>query len=129
MNSKINTLVNDLGQDANLFIKIIRRRFNFREIIYFTNTKITFLIPDGGIWLNTQRPEWNDANNATVGNGLSMVTTYYLRRYVLFLKQLIDESSMKEYVMIEPVGKIIKQISINIMIFIMKTYLNMIYYQ
>jgi hypothetical protein len=27
------------------------------------------LIPEGGIWMNTQRPEWNDANNALVGNG------------------------------------------------------------
>ena len=38
-------------------------------------------VPDGGIWLNTQRPEWNDANNALVGHGLSMVTLYYMRRY------------------------------------------------
>ena len=39
---------------------------------------------DGGIWMNTQRPEWNDANNALVGHGLSMVTLCYLRRYVCF---------------------------------------------
>jgi hypothetical protein len=32
--------------------------------------------------MNTQRPEWNDANNALVGNGLSMVTLYYLRRFI-----------------------------------------------
>ena len=32
--------------------------------------------------MNTQRPEWNDANNALVGNGISMVTLYYLRRFV-----------------------------------------------
>ena len=31
--------------------------------------------------MNTQRPEWNDANNALVGYGLSMVTLYQLRRY------------------------------------------------
>ena len=36
--------------------------------------KLANLVPDGGIWLNTQRPEWNDANNALVGNGVSMVT-------------------------------------------------------
>lgn len=47
--------------------------------------KITNFVPDGGVWLNTQRPEWNDANNALVGRGLSMVTTYYLRRYLAFL--------------------------------------------
>jgi hypothetical protein len=53
--------------------------------------KLGNLVVDGGIWLNTQRPEWNDANNALVGNGLSMVTLYYLRRYVHFLRDLLDE--------------------------------------
>jgi len=34
-------------------------------------TKFSNFIPEAGIWLNTQRPEWNDANNALVGNGVS----------------------------------------------------------
>lgn len=51
--------------------------------------KLGNLVVDGGIWLNTQRPEWNDANNALVGHGLSMVTLYYLRRYVRFLQELL----------------------------------------
>ena len=49
--------------------------------------KLGNLVPDGGIWMNTQRPEWNDANNALVGYGLSMVTLCYLRRYVGFLQR------------------------------------------
>ncbi|MEJ2516129.1 MAG: hypothetical protein P8102_13055 [Gammaproteobacteria bacterium] len=52
--------------------------------------KVGNLVIDGGIWMNTQRPEWNDANNALVGQGLSMVTLCYLRRYVLFLKELVE---------------------------------------
>ncbi|MEO0812692.1 MAG: hypothetical protein AAFY60_07500, partial [Myxococcota bacterium] len=52
-------------------------------------SKLGNLVPGGGIWMNTQRPEWNDANNALVGQGLSMVTLYYMRRYVVFLRQLI----------------------------------------
>lgn len=40
--------------------------------------KLTNLVPGGGIWMNTQRPEWNDANNAIAGLGLSIVTTAYL---------------------------------------------------
>jgi hypothetical protein len=55
-------------------------------------TKLSNFVPDAGIWLNTQRPEWNDANNALVGNGVSMVTLYYMRRYVAFLHKLIDSS-------------------------------------
>ncbi|HEJ2469425.1 TPA: hypothetical protein SLZ58_002840 [Vibrio cholerae] len=54
-------------------------------------SKLSNLVLDGGIWLNTQRPEWNDANNAIVGNGLSMVTLYYMRRYVAFLQGLMSE--------------------------------------
>jgi len=45
-------------------------------------SKLSNLVADGGIWMNTQRPEWNDANNALVGNGVSMVTLCYLRRYL-----------------------------------------------
>lgn len=52
-------------------------------------TKLSNLVIEGGIWLNTQRPEWNDANNALVGQGLSMVTLYYMRRYVSFMQSLL----------------------------------------
>ena len=51
--------------------------------------KLGNLVVDGGIWLNAQRPEWNDANNALVGQGLSMVTLNYLRRYVRFFQDLM----------------------------------------
>ncbi|WP_231602824.1 hypothetical protein [Neorhodopirellula pilleata] len=53
--------------------------------------KISNFVPGGGIWLNTQRPEWNDANNALVGRGLSVVTTCYLRRYLTFLIDWLSE--------------------------------------
>lgn len=54
--------------------------------------KLSNFVPHGGIWLNTQRPEWNDANNALVGYGLSMVTVYYLRRYIKFLINLFHNN-------------------------------------
>ena len=54
--------------------------------------KLSNLVPGGGIWLNTQRPEWNDANNALAGWGLSMVTVGYLRRYLSFLDALLAQS-------------------------------------
>ncbi len=46
------------------------------------------LVPGGGLWLHTQRPEWNDANNALAGHGLSVVTLAYLRRFLVFLEDL-----------------------------------------
>ncbi len=55
--------------------------------------KLGNLVVDGGIWMNTQRPEWNDANNALVGHGLSMVTLYYMRRYVQVLQGLLAEET------------------------------------
>ena len=57
-------------------------------------TKLSNLIPEAGIWMNTLRPEWNDANNALVGYGASMVTLCYMRRYVTFLQQLIETDVM-----------------------------------
>lgn len=51
--------------------------------------KLGNFCPGGGVWMNTQRPEWNDANNALAGWGLSMVTTAYLYRYLGFLEQVL----------------------------------------
>lgn len=52
--------------------------------------KLSNFIPEAGIWMNTLRPEWNDANNALVGFGASMVTLCYMRRYVSFLSEMVD---------------------------------------
>jgi hypothetical protein len=65
--------------------------------------KLSNFIPDGGIWMNTQRPEWNDANNALAGYGISMVTLYYIRRYLLFLKDFLSESKNIEFKISEEV--------------------------
>ena len=56
--------------------------------------KLVNFVPEGGIWMNTQRPEWNDANNALVGKGLSVVTLCYLRRTIVFCKELLHQSGL-----------------------------------
>ena len=69
---------------------------NFIEKILATVlAKMSNFIPEAGIWMNTQRPEWNDANNALVGNGVSMVTLYYLRRFMKFFQQLLENSNQE----------------------------------
>lgn len=69
---------------------------NFIEKIMATVlAKISNLIPEAGIWMNTQRPEWNDANNALVGNGVSMVTLYYLHRFMKFFQHLLEGADME----------------------------------
>lgn len=66
--------------------------------------KLSSLVPDGGIWMNTERPEWNDANNALAGNGLSVVTLCYLRRYLKFVEDLLaDTPGLKATVSVEVV--------------------------
>ncbi len=59
--------------------------------------KVLNFVPGGGIWMNTQRPEWNDANNALVGFGLSMVTLCYLRRFLLVFNSLLLESPVAAF--------------------------------
>jgi len=84
---------------------------NFIEKILATLlAKISNYIPEGGIWMNTQRPEWNDANNALVGNGISMVTLCYLRRFLAFLKELISKSDLSEVEISEELKKFFNEI-------------------
>lgn len=80
------------GQDARLLTQtpladsLAVHTVSFTEKLLVTLlTKLGNFIPEAGIWMNTLRPEWNDANNALVGNGASMVTLCYLRRFLHFL--------------------------------------------
>lgn len=59
-------------------------------------SKVSNFIPEGGIWMNTQRPEWNDANNALVGNGVSVVTLCYLRRFINFFEGIVTNSTLEK---------------------------------
>ena len=81
-----------LLRDENRFIV----KVNFIEkILATTLAKLSNFIPEGGIWMNTQRPEWNDANNALVGSGVSMVTLYYLRRFLKFFDTVVVQSDLE----------------------------------
>jgi len=82
----------NMGSDAKLILndnKVFHVSF-MEKLIVPILVKLSNLVVGGGIWMNTQRPEWNDANNAIVGIGLSMVTVYQLRRHLLFCKKLIS---------------------------------------
>ena len=94
--STIDERVASLGADGKLLLddKGEVQQVNLLEkLLVPLLAKLGNLVVDGGIWLNTQRPEWNDANNALVGQGLSMVTLYYLRRYLCFLEDLIADEN------------------------------------
>lgn len=91
---RIRERIAEIGSDGSLLgsQRESLYRVNFIEKILATAlSKTSNFIPEGGIWMNTQRPEWNDANNALVGNGVSMVTLYYLRRFFRFLEAMLEK--------------------------------------
>jgi hypothetical protein len=93
---RIDERVSDNGADGKLILDGDGEVYQvtlLEKLLVPLLAKLGNFVPGGGIWLNTQRPEWNDANNALVGHGLSMVTLYYMRRYVCFLRELISTDS------------------------------------
>ncbi|MFI1772603.1 hypothetical protein [Thalassobellus citreus] len=72
--------------------------------------KVSNFIPEGGIWLNTQRPEWNDANNALVGNGVSMVTLCYLNRFLNFFEEVIAKSDIDNAQISQELGVFLNEV-------------------
>ncbi len=99
LDEKVRNRMSDLGADGALLRNKtgeIHKASFLEKIMASLLAKLTNFIPDGGIWMNTQRPEWNDANNALVGNGVSMVTLYYIRRYVHFLQKVLKGTTAQE---------------------------------
>ncbi len=89
--------VAELGADGSLLSNAQGdlHRVNFLEkILAAVLAKLSNFVPEAGIWLNTQRPEWNDANNALVGNGASMVTLFYLRRFLSFFESVFKDTTV-----------------------------------
>ncbi|MGC9997648.1 MAG: hypothetical protein ABSE79_20200 [Terriglobia bacterium] len=84
----------EIGADGKALLTRDRQlaRANLAEkILLVILAKLANYVPEAGIWMNTQRPEWNDANNALVGAGASMVTLYYLRRFLVFTRELLAQ--------------------------------------
>ncbi|MDP3312079.1 hypothetical protein [Lutibacter sp.] len=79
-----------LLRDENYFIYKVNL---IEKLLATVLAKVSNFIPEGGIWMSTQRPEWNDANNALVGNGVSMVTLYYLRRFLKFFEKMVSKTN------------------------------------
>jgi hypothetical protein len=89
---QISQRTNTMGADGKLLCDEAGRIYHvnlLEKLLVPMLAKISNLVLAGGIWMNTQRPEWNDANNALAGFGLSMVTLCYLRRYVQFVLDLL----------------------------------------
>jgi len=101
LHKTIEKRVPEFGADAKLILdsdhKVLKVSFT-EKLLSPLLAKLSNFIPGAGIWMNTLRPEWNDANNALVGYGTSMVTLYYMRRFLCFIEELYKNTPLKEFV-------------------------------
>jgi len=81
------------------------------KLLVILLSKWSNFIPGAGIWMNTQRPEWNDANNALVGYGVSMVTASYLRAYIAFCRELFSSSTHESVSLSEEVAVLLSRMT------------------
>jgi len=98
-NADINERVQSIGSDGKLLPApdgTILRVSMMEKLLVPLLAKLSNFVPSGGIWMNTQRPEWNDANNALAGFGLSVVTLAYAHRYLDFLVDLLEGDSSED---------------------------------
>lgn len=100
LHDKIFAMQPSYGSDARLMLdgneQVVLVSFT-EKILATLLAKLSNFIPEAGIWLNTMRPEWNDANNALVGIGASMVTLYYMRRFVAFASELYASAAEQNF--------------------------------
>lgn len=80
------------------------------KLLILLLAKLVNFVPEGGIWMNTQRPEWNDANNALVGKGLSVVTLSYMHRYIDFFLTLLESSDAQDITLSEDINTLFEAI-------------------
>lgn len=110
---KITAAAKERGTDAKLVHsregKVLHTTLT-EKLLTLLLAKLVNFVPEGGIWMNTQRPEWNDANNALVGKGLSVVTLCYLRRTITFCKELLQRSELPSAQVSIEVQKLFTQI-------------------
>lgn len=100
LDAAIEKRVAAFGHDGRLLMRAdgaVVQATLLEKLLILLLTKLSNYVPGAGLWMNTQRPEWNDANNALVGRGASVVTLGYLRRFTAFLQQLLAASPRADF--------------------------------
>jgi predicted nucleotidyltransferase len=113
LDHKINGYKEEVGEDGALLQGNNGQVYHVNLVEKLLATmlaKCSNFIPEAGIWLNTQRPEWNDANNALVGNGVSMVTLYYLRRFLVKFRQIVEKNATNKVEISEELAQFFKSV-------------------
>ncbi|MFW2383320.1 MAG: hypothetical protein ACN4GZ_16320, partial [Acidimicrobiales bacterium] len=90
--------VRQIGADGRLVLdgERIHHASLAEKLLVPALSKLSNLVAGAGIWMNTQRPEWNDANNALVGNGVSTVTAFHLHEYLGGLDGLLAQAPISD---------------------------------
>jgi hypothetical protein len=113
LETKIKERVKQLGTDGKLALmpdgSVLHTTLAEKLLILLLG-KLVNIVPEGGLWMSTQRPEWNDANNALVGKGLSVVTLCYLRRTLEFYKDTLRQPDRDMIELSREVGDFYTQI-------------------
>jgi hypothetical protein len=110
---RVEARVKEIGTDGRLVFtkdEQVLRVSLAEKLLLLLLAKLVNFVPEGGIWMNTQRPEWNDANNALVGKGISVVTLCYLRRFIAFCQDLFDRSSPEVFHLSEEVQQFFERV-------------------
>jgi hypothetical protein len=113
LDEAIRLTVEDIGTDGRLILHDVNSVFHVslaEKLLILLLAKLSNFVPEGGIWMNTQRPEWNDANNALVGKGLSVVTLCYLRRYIGFFRELLSGSALSKITITRELGQFLEAV-------------------
>ena len=114
LEQKITAEEKTIGADAKMILDAGGRVYQVtltEKLLSLLLGKLVNFVPEGGIWMNTQRPEWNDAHNALVGKGLSIVTLAYLRRFVAFFHGLLDGEPDGQVAISEEVLRVLNLVS------------------
>ena len=109
----IESQVKSFGQDGKLVCEPdgdVYQATLAEKLLTLLLAKFVNFVPEGGIWMNTQRPEWNDANNALVGKGMSVVTLSYLRRYLVFCRELFAHSGLESISLLQEVATFLQKV-------------------
>jgi hypothetical protein len=108
LNQAIEIRVETLGTDARLLLDTsgaVHHVTLCEKLLVPALSKLSNLVAGGGIWMNTQRPEWNDANNALVGHGVSAVTAVHLLDYLETIRSLLSEAVSGDHQISETVAR------------------------
>ena len=97
-NDSLRRNIQSSGSDA-VLVKNLDKKIHYvslaEKLLLTSLVKVSNFVPGAGIWLSTQRPEWNDALNALAGKGASVITACHLKVFLERLDELFEDVSEK----------------------------------